>query len=208
MTLTARVIRNARKQGIIVYDRRQWGSNQLATYQWRRVNRRHLQLPRKPTDTLVQHITVTRDDGPLPGNFFEDMQEVERIGMERFGTGFPYNWGIDFRTGEVGLGQSLDAAGAHTINEKNVPGFSENMNYTAIAFAMIGMPGQRLSAKAAHSMSVLMAAHIEEGALTLRHDYVPHSMFAAKSCPTENVRRRMATIQGNGRKIALTNMHR
>lgn len=204
MNITSRVIRNARKRGVTIYTRRQWGSKHLLTYQLRRRQRKHNQLPKRPTDTLVQHITVTRDDGPTGEDFKTDMREIERIGFERFGSGVSYNWCVDMLTGQVGLGQSLDAAGTHTVNDKNIPGFSKNLNYVSIAISVIGMPGDRLSDLAINSISRLIAAHIEEGALTKGHDYLPHSMFAKKDCPTEAVRSRMDEINA----LALSKVRR
>lgn len=174
----------------------------MAVYGWRRKYRPHALLPKHPSDTLVQHITVTFDSGRLSGHFKRDMRTIERIGMERFGSGVSYNWVIDMVTGEVGLGQALDAAGTHTVNYKNVPGFSYNQNKVALAFAFMGMPGDIPSRRAINTAIKLIAAHIEEDALTVNFDYEPHSVFAAKDCPTEPVRRRMPVIQAKSRRLA------
>jgi hypothetical protein len=195
-SITQRVVRRARKEyGLEVYTRRQWGSKKLSTYQWRRYNRPHSLLPWKPVDTIWQHISVTRDDGTTILNFFADMQELERIGDERFGSGVSYNWAVDMSTGQIGLGQSLDAAGTHTLNDKGIPGFSHNQNYVALAIVFIGMPGQRPSKKAIRSAGLLIRCHFEEGAANIGSDYVPHSLVAAKECPTEAVREVMPEIQ-------------
>lgn len=192
LPLQTRVVRNARKRGLRIYTRKQWGTAHPRTY-WRRIFTHP--VSRVKADTLVQHITVTRDDGPLPGNFFEDMQEVERIGDERFGTGFPYNFGVDMKTGEIGVGMPLKARGAHTINYKRVPNYSFNLNYTARAIAFIGMPGTIPSEKAIIAVSQLFAVLMDEGALTQSPDYDPHRKFAAKSCPTDPVVKVMPRIE-------------
>lgn len=72
-TLQRRVIRNARRRGVTVLTRRQWG-NLSPVYQWRRVSRRHALLPGKPVDTLWQHITVTYRQGIRADN-----ETVEQI---------------------------------------------------------------------------------------------------------------------------------
>lgn len=211
-TVTQRVVRNARKRGLTVLTRRQWGSRPsgypwplapdvLNVYGWRRRNKPHAPLP---ADTLVQHITVTFDSGRLVGDFRRDMQTIERIGFERFGSGFSYNWAIDMRTGMVGLGQSLDAKGTHTVNDKGYrpDEFSHDQNRVALAFACLGMPGDRLSAAAEHAIVQLAAAHVDERALTRGFDYLPHSVFAAKDCPTDAVRDRMDEIRAAVRRPA------
>jgi hypothetical protein len=149
----------------------------------------------------VSHITVTRDDGPLKGDFFADMREVEQIGFERFGTGFSYNWGIDPVTGMVGVGMPLMAAGSHTINDKHRKNYSYNQNYVARAAAWIGMPGMVPTKDAKEAFAQLLAAHIEEGALTPDFDFKPHSFFAAKDCPTQAGRDAMPWIKRRALKV-------
>lgn len=186
-TITQRVIDNARARGVTIYTRSQWGSLLLPVYQWRRKYRKHSLLPGKPVDTVWQHITVTYDTGSGKASFKEDMRTLERIGNGRFGSGVSYNWCVDATTGEVGLGQSLDAAGTHTLNDKNIPGYSFNQNYVSLAIAIIGMPGAVLSQRAGNAIVQLIKAHIDEGAVTEGFDYNPHRMVAWKDCPTNNV---------------------
>lgn len=165
------------------------------TYWLRRVTRKHKLLPKKPADTLVAHITVTRDDGPSVADFKADMREVERIGWERFQSGVSYNFCIDFKTGQVGIGQALDAKGTHTINDKDVPGFSYDQNAVALAISFIGMPGDKLTSLAISKTAKLIATLIDCKALTPTFDFVPHSLFAYKDCPTDNVRENMELIK-------------
>ena len=193
-SITDRVIKNARAKGVTIYTRRQWGSTSLATYQWRRINRKHKLLPGKPVDTVWQHITVTSDTGRTPASFKADMRTLERIGNARFQSGVSYNWCLDAVTGEIGLGQSLDAAGTHTLNDKDIPGYSYNQNYVSIAVSVIGMPGAKLSEKAGNALINLIKAHIEEGAVTTTFDYNPHSLVAWKDCPTDNIRNVMPAL--------------
>lgn len=189
LPLQYRVTRYMRKRGVPVYTRRAWAlPEQRGIYRARRKVRPHLLLPKKPADTLVWHISVTRDDGPDKTDFIADMRELHRIGMERFGSGVSYNFGIDMTTGEVGIGQSLHTAGTHTVNDKELAGFSHNQNAVAIGVVFIGMPGQHLSAAAQYSAVSLVAALVAEGALTEHFDNMPHSAFAFKDCPTDNVR--------------------
>lgn len=194
-TTTQRVVALARKRGVTVYTHRQWGSRRIPTYLLRRRSKRALE----PADTVVQHITVTLDTGPLSGHFKTDMRTVERIGYERFQSGVSYNFVVDMETGEVGVGMPLDVKGTHTINDKGVAGFSFDQNYAARAIAVLGMENTPLSKKAEHSIAVLLACMVEVGAITDTFDYEPHSTFAWKSCPCEATRSRMPAI----RKAAL-----
>lgn len=202
-TLTQEVTRNARRRGVKVHSRGQWGSNpdghrwRLApdvknVYAWRRKNKR----ARSPADTVVQHITVTRRTG-----IKADARAVERIGFDRFGSGVSYNWLVDMTTGEVAVGQPLDAKGTHTINDKRVQGFSHDQNLVARAIAVVGMPGDQLSAKAEHAIVQLLVAMVQEGAVTPGFDYEPHSRFAFKDCPCDPTRDKMPRIRGEVQRV-------
>lgn len=191
-TINQRVIARARtKYGLRVHTRSQWGSKYGATYE----QRRRLKPALQPADTVVQHITVTLDHGDLTGDFYADVRTVERIGYERFGSGVSYNWVVDMTTGDVAEGQPLDAKGTHTVNNKDVPGYSYDQNYAARAIAVLGMPGDKLSAKAARSIAGIMAAMMDEKAITTHFDYVPHSLFAWKDCPVDETRSQMPAIR-------------
>jgi hypothetical protein len=126
------------------------------------------------------------------------MRFLHSIGMERFGSGVSYNIGIDMLTGEAALGQSLDAAGTHTLNEKNIPGYSFNQNYVSFAIAFIGMPGAFMSKRAIQTAGKIIQAMIDEGVLTPGFDFNPHNMVAAKSCPTPAVEDHMPNIRRIG----------
>lgn len=200
--LQRRVLANARRRGVVIRTRAQWGSqpsgfrwplapNVDNVYRWRLRNR---PVSRIEADTLVQHLTVTFDSGKLIGDFDADMRTIERIGFERFGSGFSYNFAADWRDGTIGVGMPLKAKGTHTVNDKSVPGYSHDQNLVARAIAWIGMPGMKPTEQARESVAQLVAAMIDEGALTIGHDYVPHSLFAFKDCPTQPARDAMPGI--------------
>lgn len=192
-TLTQRVVRRARKRyGVTVLDHNAWGSEAQGVYALRR---RLRPVRVKRADTLVQHITVTRPSG----NFREDARTVERIGLERFGSGVSYNFLVDMKTGVVAVGQPLDAKGTHTVNDRRRDGFSYDQNHAARAIAVVGMPGTPLSAKAERAIEGLIAAMVDRKALTKGFDYLPHSFFAWKDCPCDATRSRLGAI----RKAAL-----
>lgn len=184
-SITQRVVDNARGKGVKVIGRAGWG-NTSTIYQWRRRFRKHAP---NPSDTLWFHITVTRREG-----IRKDMRTLHRIGMQRFGSGVSYNFCIDMKTGEVGLGQALDAKGTHTVNNKRIDGYSYDQNRVSHAIAFIGMPGDELSPAAIKSAAKLIASMTEERALTQDPDFNPHSMVAWKDCPTDAVRRKIPVI--------------
>ena len=188
MTVNRRVARNLRNRGVVVLSRRKWGSKHRALYVWRRINK----PARQPADTVVQHITVT---DPTDGTFAQRVRLVEKIGYDRFGSGISYNWVVDMETGFVAVGMPLDAKGTHTVNDKGVAGYSHDQNLVARAIAVLGMPGTPLSKRAEKSIAAILAAMVEEGAITRGFDYDPHSKFAWKDCPCPNTRDRMPAIR-------------
>lgn len=194
MTITQRVVRNARRRGVVVLSRRQWGSRLPHVYAWRRIFRR----AKQPADTIVQHITVTTPSG----DFKADARTVESIGQARFGSGVSYNFLVDMRTGHVAVGQPLDAKGTHTLNDKGIAGYSFDQNLVARAIAVIGQPGTHLSRNAERAIANLIAAMMDEGAVTKDPDYDPHSKFAWKDCPCDATRNRMPAILATAKKLA------
>lgn len=198
-TITQRVVERARNAyGVKIYDHDQWGSNAKGIYATRRTTR---PVTRLKADTLVQHITVTLDTGPLTGDFFRDARTVEKIGIERFGTGMSYNFLVDMATGEVAVGQPLDAKGSHTINDKKVPGYSFDQNAVARAIAVLGMEKTPLTPLAAAAISGLIAAMMDVGALTRDPDYKPHSFFAWKDCPCDSTRDQMFDLMMTAKRL-------
>lgn len=181
-----KVVKYLRRHGVTVYTRKAWGSKYGTVYAWRQIFKRAYQ----PADTVVQHITVTHQTG----DFKADVQLVERIGHQRFGSGISYNWVVNMTTGEVAVGQPLNAKGTHTVNNKGRPGFSFDQNYWARAIAVLGMPGDQLSEEAQRSIELLLTGMAKRRAITKTFDYLPHSAFTAKDCPCDPTRDKMPAI--------------
>jgi len=186
-----------RARGVVVLEHDDWGARQVDVYRRRLDTHRHALLPSKPVDTIWHHITVTFDHGPLSGDFKADLRTVEGIGFQRFGSGISYNILVDANSPfpRVALGQFLEAKGTHTVNDKDVPGFSHDQNAVALGIAWIGMPGDALNAAAVEAIVQAEAALIEVGACTTTYDCVPHSLVAAKDCPTDELRDRLPQIR-------------
>lgn len=196
-TPTQQMVHAARRRGVRMLTHDQWGSKEKATYAARRKLTREGKWPGFETkvDTVVLHITVTFDSGELVGDFKKDMQTVERIGKERFNSGFSYNVGIDMQTGMAGVGQPMDSKGTHTVNDKGVKGFSKDQNLVARAIAFVGMPGDRISFAAIETTVDILMAMWETGQITDDPDILPHSFFAEKDCPTKAIRDVIPLIQ-------------
>jgi len=186
-----------RARGVVVLEHADWGARHVDVYRRRLDTHHHALLPSKPVDTIWHHITVTFDHGPLTGDFKADLRTVEGIGFQRFGSGISYNILVDANSPfpRVALGQFLEAKGTHTVNDKDVPGFSHDQNAVALGIAWIGVPGDRLNAAAVEAIVQAEAALIEVGACTTTYDCVPHSLVAAKDCPTDELRDRLPQIR-------------
>ncbi len=205
-TITQKAVRRMRtRYGVTVLDRHQWTANpwSLTVYGVRRRTRKHSRLPGNPVDTLWAHISVTRleTSSGRKKTMKEIAQEIHNIGQQRFGTGTSYNMVLHPHTGEMSVGQAFDAAGAHTLNDKGIRGFSFNQNYVALAICTAGMPGIVLSDKAMYSFASAYAALQDVAALTNDPDFEPHSLVAAKDCPTDGVRDKMPEIVRLAKKL-------
>lgn len=194
-----RVNGRARKAGVRVVGQgwRGWRSKYRWVYARRLITHKHFLLPGKPVDTVVMHITVTN----RTGNFRKDMQTVERIGYERFKSGFSYNIGWDMKTGTIGIGMPLGAKGTHTVNDKKVPGFSRDQNGMAIAIAAIGMPGDIPTDQAVAKLATYIACLRRQEVVTGDFDFEPHSLFAYKDCPTDAIRKVMPVLYRKARQL-------
>lgn len=211
-TPTQLLVAAARRRGVKIMTRREWGSMYGPVYAARRRERPHHQIGRGiPTDTLVQHITVTHPSTPtLPASrsMAADMRVVERIGFDRFGSGMSYNFGWNMSNGLIGVGMPLDAKGTHTVNEKHVPGFSYDLNYVSLAIAGIGMaatpgtPDTVPTEQALDSLARLIAALIDCHYLTHEFDYMPHRAFTNKACPGDLIAARMSDVRHAAQRYA------
>ena len=194
---TDALIATLRRRGVVVLEHADWGAREVPTYRSRLTTHHHGLLPGKPVDTIWHHITVTFDTGPLVGEFKADLRKVEEIGMQRFGSGISYNILVDNtdRVPRVAIGQFLEAKGTHTVNDKDVPGFSHDQNLVALGVAFVGMPGDQLTEAAVEAFVQVEAALIEIGACTTTYDCVPHSLVAPKACPTDTLRDKLPAIK-------------
>jgi hypothetical protein len=201
LTLQGRFVKRMKRvYGVNVVTRREWGSRFPHIYAWRLINRR----AKHPADTVVQHITVTRQTD----NFNTDMRLLESIGMDRFGSGVSYNLVVRMKDGKIGIGQPFKAKGTHTLNDKGVPGYSYDQNLVARAIAGLGMPGDGLSDRAREVIVAAMACMMDLRIITPDPDYDPHSKFAFKDCPTDAIRKEMLGILRDAKALHQRNKNR
>lgn len=188
-----RIVRELRRAGFPVLTRKQWGSEHRALYQSRRVTHH---FPGK-AKAFFAHVTVTNPSG----DFAQDVRVVENIGYERFGTGISYNWCVDQRTGKIAVGMPHDAKGAHTLNDKGVAGFPENLNYYGHAIAWIANVGDTPSQDCKDAFAAIIAAEKKHGAARADAPIYPHSKFAWKECPLEVMRAALGAILRRSKTI-------
>ena len=201
MSLTRRVVRRSRRNGVKVYTRAQWGSKYKSTYALRARTHRHSLLPKSPSDTVVAHISVTNRTGFTKKKFFADVRVVERIGYERFKSGISYNVLWCPRNGHIALGQPFATKGTHTVNDKKVPGFSRDQNAVAIAICMVGPVGIKPTPRALRKLAKFLAILERENVITGSYDFVPHSMFTWKDCPTDPFRNKMTWLRQRAKYV-------
>lgn len=180
MSTEAKIVRTLRKAGFRVLTRKQWGSRHLAVYQTRRVTRRFVGA----ADHAFAHISVTN----ASDNAAQDARTIEDIGMARFGTGWSYNWGLHLPSRTIIVGQPHDAAGAHTLNDKKIAGFPENLNYWGHAIVWMGNVGDQWSPWAEKAAAAIIRSEKKHGAMKRTARIYPHSKFAYKDCPTDPFR--------------------
>lgn len=203
-TLTRRVVRRGRRNGIVVHTRVKWGSRYKQVYTKRVKTHPHTLLPKRPTDTVVAHISVTNRTGYTKAKFFADVRTVERIGMERFKSGISYNILWCPRRGHIALGQPFASKGTHTVNVKKLPGFSYDQNAMAIAICMVGPVGIKPTKRALRRLAKFLAILEREKVITGTYDFVPHSSFAAKDCPTDSFRNKLPELRRTAKDILPT----
>jgi len=181
------VIGRLEAAGFKVKTHEEWGSKQRAVYAAR--------LRDKPIDIPVPygflHITVTESDEP--GVF--EMQDVEAIGMSRFGSGVSYNWVLDHRDHTIYQGQFLEAKGTHTVNEKNVEGFPFNLNYFGHAVAILGNVDTPVCNKCVECIAAIFAAEQLQNVMQVGAPILPHRKFANKACPGDIAMEHLDDIQ-------------
>lgn len=160
-------------QGLDIITRGQWHAQQSYA------SDRRVDMPAKG---FVLHISVTQDPDDLAGHEDDSMRAIERIGQQRFGVGFPYN-AAAFDTGRLYEGQPLTRRGAHTVNDKGVPGYPASLNYAWRALCLPQMVTQPVTDAQIDAAARWAAAQIRAGLAVRGAFWTGHRDFAWKACP-------------------------
>jgi len=131
---------------------------------------------------LFLHLTVTADPADNPGAEAAAWRGVEAIGQQRFGIGFSYNAGA-MQSGRGYEGQPLTRRGAHTVNDKNIPGYPTSLNYGGRAVALVQNVGDPVTDAQVDWIARWGAACKGAGLVARDAPWFGHRDFAFKSCP-------------------------
>lgn len=163
-------------QGLVITSREEWDAVQSYT------------SPRtveEPARWFFLHISVTIDGGNTGLTEADDMRDIEAIGQQRFGIGFPYNAAV-FDTGRLYEGQPLTRRGAHTVNDLEVPGFPLpplSLNTAGRALVLPQMVTDDVTDAQVDQAARWAAAQKRAGLARRDAPWYGHRDFAAKSCP-------------------------
>lgn len=159
-------------------------------------------------DGFFWHIALVNDPSDLIGPEDEVWRTVERIGQQRFGSGFSYNAGC-FNTGRLYEGQPLTRRGTHTVNTyfkdwcevhkgsmkgpRSSTGYNLNVNFRALC-----LPQQvtdRVSDEQVDSSAKWAAAQIRSGLAKRDAIWHGHRCCTAKGCPGQIAFDRIPELQ-------------
>lgn len=185
------VISRLRAAGLEVYTRRDWGSPMERDGRYANRRRTH-PMPPGPAAYHFFHITVTGDTDTIKEGFAGSRQ------VETFGLSTPpmvsYQMLVT-NEGKIFEGQDYGTKGTHTINDKNVPGFPNDLNLHGYAAAILQNVGDAVTDEQVHSLAAVFAAAELEGHVRRGAPIYPHRKFAFKECPGDRGVARLEEIQ-------------
>lgn len=171
------VIARLKAAGFEAYTRAEWGTARPAAYARRLTTH---PMPSGPARYHFLHITVTADtDTKLEG--FAGMRKVESYGLSTPPM-VSYQMVVT-NEGRAFEGQSYDAKGTHTVNDKDVQGFPHDLNRYGHACAIMQNVGDEVTAAQARLVAAVFAAAELEGHVAKGAPIYPHRKFANKDCP-------------------------
>lgn len=183
------VIEQLRAAGFECYTRAQWGTVRPNAYAQR--GRTH-PMPNGPTDFHALHITVTPDtDTKLEG--FAGMRKVESFGLSSGGAQVSYQDCVT-NEGKYFQGQDYGTRGTHTINDKKVKGFVEQLNEKCYATAIMQNVNDEVTDAQVELIAAIFAARELAGLTKKGAPVYPHRKFAFKACPGDKAVARIPEI--------------
>lgn len=183
------VISRLREAGFEVYTREDWGANlrayaERAASSYYRVN--------EPAPYHYLHITVTPDtDTRLEG--FAGARRVESYGLST-PPQVSYQMLVS-NEAKIFEGQNYGVKGTHTVNDKKVPGFPEDLNRYGYAVAIMQNVQDEVTDEQVVAIAACFAAAELEGHVKRGAPIFPHRKFDWKECPGDKAVARLPEIQ-------------
>lgn len=184
------VIALLRAAGVECYTRAEWGSPRERDGSYARRHGTH-PMPPGPAAFHFLHITVT-DDTDLPADGKEAARKVESFGLSTP----PMVSYQDLVTNEGRYfeGQAYGVKGTHTINDKQVPGFPDDLNLHGYATALMQNVEDEVSDVQVRLVAMIFAARELTGLVRIGAPIYPHRAFDWKSCPGDKAVARLDEI--------------
>lgn len=186
----ATVIDLLRAAGVECFTRAEWGSPRERDGSYARRARTH------PIDHVADyhflHLSVTSDTDTVA----EGAAGARQI--EGYGYSTPPMVSYQMLTTNEGRafeGQSYGVKGTHTVNDKKIPRFPDDLNRHGYAVALMQNEGDEVSDAQVQVTAMCFAAaelagHVRRGA-----PIYPHRKFAYKACPGDRAMARLPEIQ-------------
>jgi len=183
------VIKQLREVGVKAYTREEWGSVRPEAYIVRRGTH---PMPAGRAKYHFLHITVTADTDTVQ----EGWRGAKQI--ESYGLSTPKMVSYQDMITNEGLyfqGQDYGTKGTHTINDRNVANFANDLNLQGYALAILQNVEDEVT-----DVQVLLAARVFAarelaGFVNKFAPIYPHRKFAYKACPGDKAVARLAEIQ-------------
>lgn len=185
------VIDLLRAAGVECFTRAEWDSPRERDGSYSRRRSTH-PMPSAPAAYHFLHITVTADT--------DTVQEGEAGArqVESYGLSTPpmvsYQ-DLVTNEGKYFQGQDYGTKGTHTINDKNVPGFDNDLNLRGYATAIMQNVGDEVSDEQVRLVAMVFAARELAGWVRRGAPIHPHRTFAWKSCPGDKAVARLDDIK-------------
>lgn len=182
------VIKMLRAAGVECYNRDEWGTARESEYVKRRGSH---PMPDGPADYHFLHITVTGDtDSVKEGK--DGAKQIESYGLST--PKMVSYHGLTTNEAKYFQGQDYGTKGTHTINDKNVSGFPNDLNLRGYAIALMQNVGDEVTDLQVKLIAMIMAAEELTGWVKKGAAIYPHRKFANKSCPGDKAVARLEEI--------------
>lgn len=184
------VVDRLQAAGFEVYTRQQWKSPREADGSYARRKRTHGITGPVPYHYL--HVTVTPDTDTVQQGAAGARQ------IEKYGYSTPpmvsYQMLVT-NEGKIFEGQNYGVKGTHTVNDKRISGFPEDLNRQGYAVALMQNVNDAVTDAQVRAVAACFAAAELEGYVKRGAPIFPHRKFAAKSCPGDKAVARLAQIE-------------